>query len=100
MSPGTENPKLSGIKVIIVGAGFAGLTAAIECHRKGHEALVLESFAELKVLGDIISKTKPSAWRNNSSHPAQALVLMRDIFSNDGPVYQRSSTRSASRQKA
>ena len=45
----------SGIKVIIVGAGFAGLTAAIECHRKGHTALVLESFSELKILGDIIS---------------------------------------------
>lgn len=45
----------TGIKVIIVGAGFAGLTAAIECHRKGHEVLVLESFPTLKVLGDIIS---------------------------------------------
>ncbi|MCJ1445402.1 MAG: hypothetical protein MMC23_005907 [Stictis urceolatum] len=45
----------SGISVIIVGAGFAGLTAAIECHRKGHTALVLESFSELKILGDIIS---------------------------------------------
>jgi len=45
----------SGIYVIIVGAGFAGLTAAIECHRKGHSVLVLESFPELKVLGDIIS---------------------------------------------
>ncbi|MCJ1322613.1 hypothetical protein MMC15_007962 [Xylographa vitiligo] len=55
MSPSTDKPHSSGIKVIIVGAGFAGLTAAIECHRKGHEALVLESFAELKVLGDIIS---------------------------------------------
>lgn len=45
----------TGIKVIIVGTGFAGLTAAIECHRKGHTVLVLESFPELKILGDIIS---------------------------------------------
>lgn len=45
----------SGIKVIIVGAGFAGLTAAIECHRKGHEVTVFEKVAELKPLGDIIS---------------------------------------------
>lgn len=45
----------SGIKVLIIGAGFAGLTAAIECKRKGHEPLVLESFKELKQLGDIIS---------------------------------------------
>lgn len=50
-----ERRPATGIKVIIVGAGFAGLTAAIECHRKGHDVLVLESFPELKVLGDIIS---------------------------------------------
>lgn len=45
----------SGIRVLIIGAGFAGLTAAIECKRKGHDPLVLESFKELKQLGDIIS---------------------------------------------
>lgn len=45
----------SGISVLIIGAGFAGLTAAIECKRKGHNPLVLESFPELKQLGDIIS---------------------------------------------
>ncbi|KAI7976208.1 hypothetical protein EIK77_010681 [Talaromyces pinophilus] len=45
----------TGIKVLIVGAGFAGLTAAIECHRKGHDVVVLESFPQLKILGDIIS---------------------------------------------
>ena len=36
----------SGIKVIIVGAGFGGLCAAIECHRQGHEVQVFESFKE------------------------------------------------------
>lgn len=45
----------TGIRVIIVGAGFGGLTAAIECHRQGHEVEIYESFPELKVLGDIIS---------------------------------------------
>jgi len=45
----------SGIRVLIVGAGFAGLTAAIECTRKGHAVTVLENFPELKSLGDIIS---------------------------------------------
>ena len=48
-------PKATGIKVIIVGAGFAGLTAAIECVRQGHDPLILESFPEVKSLGDIIS---------------------------------------------
>ncbi|KAH8843600.1 hypothetical protein MCOR02_008383 [Pyricularia oryzae] len=45
----------TGIKVIIVGAGFGGLTAAIECKRHGHDVEMYESFGELKSLGDIIS---------------------------------------------
>lgn len=49
-----SRPK-TGIKVVIVGAGFGGLTAAIECHRHGHDVEVYESFPELKSLGDIIS---------------------------------------------
>ncbi|KAI2625631.1 putative monooxygenase [Hypoxylon sp. NC1633] len=51
----SQKPAPTGIKVIIVGTGFAGLTAAIECQRKGHSVLVLEKFPELKLLGDIIS---------------------------------------------
>ncbi|KAK3690086.1 hypothetical protein B0T22DRAFT_187630 [Podospora appendiculata] len=52
-----EFPKLppSGIKVIIVGAGFAGLTAAIECDRKGHQVLLFDKAPGLAPLGDIIS---------------------------------------------
>ncbi|KUI57777.1 6-hydroxynicotinate 3-monooxygenase [Cytospora mali] len=50
----TSHPK-TGIKVVVVGAGFGGLTAAIECHRQGHDVEVYESFSELKSLGDIIS---------------------------------------------
>lgn len=45
----------TGIKVVIVGAGFGGLTAAIECHRQGHDVSIYENFPELKTLGDIIS---------------------------------------------
>lgn len=45
----------SGIKVIIVGAGFAGLCAAIECERKDHSVILLERVPKLKLLGDIIS---------------------------------------------
>ncbi|KAH7143449.1 hypothetical protein EDB81DRAFT_759891 [Dactylonectria macrodidyma] len=48
-------PSNTGINVIVVGAGFGGLTAAIECHRQGHHVEIYESFPELKVLGDIIS---------------------------------------------
>jgi 2-polyprenyl-6-methoxyphenol hydroxylase-like FAD-dependent oxidoreductase len=45
----------TGIRVIIIGTGFAGLTAAIECHRQGHSVLILESFSTLKILGDVIT---------------------------------------------
>ena len=51
----TNKRSKSGIKVIIVGAGFGGLCAAIECNRQGHEVEIYESFKELRVLGDIIS---------------------------------------------
>ncbi|KAI0015276.1 hypothetical protein F4780DRAFT_773670 [Xylariomycetidae sp. FL0641] len=53
--PAPTAPSSTGIRVIVVGAGFAGLTAAIECHRKGHSVVLLEKFPELKLLGDIIS---------------------------------------------
>jgi len=52
---GADTKSTSGIHVLIVGAGFGGLTAAIECRRKGHSVMLLESFSELRPLGDIIS---------------------------------------------
>jgi len=51
----TSTKSKTGIKVIIVGAGFGGLTAAIECHLQGHDVTVLEAVRELKPYGDIIS---------------------------------------------
>ncbi|KAK3671319.1 hypothetical protein LTR78_008779 [Recurvomyces mirabilis] len=54
--PASEKPKRTGIHVVIVGAGFAGITAAIECVRHGHTAQILESYKNTNVqLGDIIS---------------------------------------------
>ncbi|KAI0451370.1 hypothetical protein F5B21DRAFT_516774 [Xylaria acuta] len=52
---GTTSRPPTGIKVIVVGAGFGGLGAAIECHRQGHDVEIYEAFPELKQLGDIIS---------------------------------------------
>ncbi|OQE01246.1 hypothetical protein PENVUL_c043G07192 [Penicillium vulpinum] len=48
-------PGSSGIKVIIVGLGIAGLVAAIECHYKGHVVVGLERSPEIRVLGDSIA---------------------------------------------
>lgn len=55
MSTPQQPPKPTGLHVLVVGAGFAGLTAAIECRRHGHTVTLLERVPELKPLGDIIS---------------------------------------------
>jgi len=41
----------SGISVLIVGTGLAGLTAAIECTRKGHKVQVLERDTAINTAG-------------------------------------------------
>lgn len=43
-----------GLKVIIVGGGFAGLTAAIECQLRGMQASIIERFPTSAAYGDII----------------------------------------------
>jgi 2-polyprenyl-6-methoxyphenol hydroxylase-like FAD-dependent oxidoreductase len=45
----------TGIKVIIVGAGFAGLSLAIECVRNGHEVQIFESAKQFSPLGILLS---------------------------------------------
>lgn len=41
----------SGIDVLIVGTGLAGLTAAIECTRKGHNVRILERNSTINTAG-------------------------------------------------
>lgn len=41
----------TGIDVLIVGTGLAGLTAAIECVRKGHKVRVLERNSDINTAG-------------------------------------------------
>jgi 2-polyprenyl-6-methoxyphenol hydroxylase-like FAD-dependent oxidoreductase len=43
-----------GLKVLIVGAGFGGLTAAIECQLRGMNVLVVETYPTSATYGDII----------------------------------------------
>lgn len=50
---GVAVPGSSGIQVIIVGLGIAGLVAAIECHYKGHVVVGLERSPEIRVLGKL-----------------------------------------------
>jgi hypothetical protein len=61
----------SGVHVIIVGAGFAGIAAAIECERKGHSVVVFEKAADVQDItrfGDIIS-FDPNGARNFERWP-------------------------------
>lgn len=41
----------SGIDVLIVGTGLAGLTAAIECVRKGHNVKIIERNSDINTAG-------------------------------------------------
>lgn len=41
----------SGIDVLIVGTGLAGLSAALECTRKGHNVRILERQSSINTLG-------------------------------------------------
>ncbi|KAJ5766293.1 uncharacterized protein N7511_003909 [Penicillium nucicola] len=52
---GAAAPNSTGIRVAIVGLGMAGLTAAIECHRKGHTVVGFEKAARPTHPGDIFS---------------------------------------------
>ena len=45
----------SGIEVLIVGTGLAGLTASIECIRKGHSITVLERYDDINTAGMTLS---------------------------------------------
>jgi thioredoxin reductase len=56
-SPIASYPK-TNIKIVIVGAGFGGLTAAVESKLKGHEVIVLDKTPKWGQLGDIISISK------------------------------------------
>lgn len=41
----------TGIDVLIVGTGLAGLTAALECARKGHTVRLLERMPTINTAG-------------------------------------------------
>jgi len=45
-------PNSSGINVIVVGLGYSGAVAAVECHRKGHHVTVFEQTSKVSEGGD------------------------------------------------
>lgn len=48
----------TGIDVLVVGTGLAGLTAALECTRKGHNVRVLERNATINTAGKLLCDGK------------------------------------------
>ncbi|EAW16447.1 FAD-dependent monooxygenase fmqB [Aspergillus fischeri NRRL 181] len=66
---GVVTPHSSGIRVIVVGLGIAGITAAVECHRKGHSVIVVDKVQSIRPHGDQIGVGANAArvlgkWRN------------------------------------
>lgn len=41
----------TGINVLVIGGGIGGLTAALECHRKGHAVRVFERSPKASAAG-------------------------------------------------
>lgn len=54
-------PNSSGITVIIVGLGIAGLTTAVECHRRGHSVIGFEKREDHHQLGRFALGEVPSS---------------------------------------
>lgn len=67
---GTAAPESSGITVLIVGCGFGGIAAAIECYRKGHKVVVFEKNSEIGGLGEM------PLWNAGVSFPNDNQVIL------------------------
>ncbi|VUC27376.1 unnamed protein product [Clonostachys rosea] len=52
---GVKRLQENGIKVIVIGAGVAGLQAALECWRKGCNVVVIEKDEKLSSIGDFFT---------------------------------------------
>lgn len=66
---GVQRYPLTGIKVLIAGAGIGGLLAALECYRKGHSVMVLERSSSQSTVGDIFG-ISPSAFASFKYYPS------------------------------
>lgn len=56
-----ERQPLTGIDVLVVGAGLGGLFAAVELYRQGHFVRVIESKSQVEGLGKLIKYHPPGS---------------------------------------
>lgn len=59
--PGHQTQSLEGLCAIIIGAGFAGLSAAIELARLGASVRLFESSPDLKHQGERFRRPFPTS---------------------------------------
>jgi NADPH-dependent 2,4-dienoyl-CoA reductase/sulfur reductase-like enzyme len=50
--PSVQRYPLTTINVLVVGAGVGGLTAALECYRKGHNVRIFERESSITTAGN------------------------------------------------
>ncbi|KAF9876371.1 hypothetical protein CkaCkLH20_06314 [Colletotrichum karsti] len=88
-----ERDSNSGISILIVGGGIAGLTLAIESYRKGHNVKVIERRDEAKDLGELIVISAPALRTPMKSWPgfmekakAHALDPLANLWKFDGTL--------------
>ncbi|KXG46427.1 Monooxygenase, FAD-binding [Penicillium griseofulvum] len=55
-----ERDQNTGISILVVGGGIAGLTFAIEAHRKGHNVRIIERRPDAETFGEMIIITTPA----------------------------------------
>lgn len=54
IAPDGSDAGAAGLKVVIVGAGFCGLTCAIECRLRKMEVTVIDAYPTSRTQGDVI----------------------------------------------
>ncbi|KAI1493910.1 monooxygenase [Biscogniauxia mediterranea] len=85
---------LTGIKVLIVGAGVAGAFTAIECWRKGHDVEIIEKAPKLSAAGDLVG-VGPSAWATLRNYPTMLKEYVEIGMESDQCFYLFDGTKIA-----
>lgn len=81
----------SGVSVLVVGGGIAGLGFAIEAYRKGHEVKIIERRPDFHDYGDLIA-IQESALRSPSHWPGFLETCRNSPFPGTGHVHKYDGT--------